>query len=473
MVSDNQVSRANRYSQPRGPDKTTLCRLKDRSGFHIVMLHNLLNISGSSAMQPAVAESAERKLHLLFNGEIYNFRDFGCFGSDTESILPTWLVMGKEYAQRVDGEYAILIYDEPGSRLWVLVDPFMTKPLYYGVEATEAAFGVATCASSLRELGLSHVQMCRPNSMLEVNFHSGSVNLSVFDTVVEFGLQQADESYDTWNAAFLQAVGRRARHGCQRPAVFLSSGYDSGAICLALNLLGIEYDSFSILAGEDRALLTSRIGLNKRASCGNAYVHPGLSASEILAIKNEIQESVEPFTYVHEDQPGLVCDLHNDGGAIGSYCLAEWARRENRVVNLSGAGADEIISDYGWDGSKFYYHSEFGGKFPPKLEGFFPWKKFYDDTQRSYLFKEEYTLGRWGIEGRYPFLDRALVQAFLSLSAELKNIAYKAPVQQFLRRHNYPFENTKKRGFSPALAEVRYGRGLKSIIKSVLDTFSL
>ena len=50
--------------------------------------------------------------------------------------------------------------------------------------------------------------------------------------------------------------------------------------------------------------------------------------------------------------------------------------------------SDEIYSDYGFAGQKYYSHSEFGGLFPTDLTGFFPWKKFYGDTQRSYLFKE-------------------------------------------------------------------------------------
>ena len=38
--------------------------------------------------------------------------------------------------------------------------------------------------------------------------------------------------------------------------------------------------------------------------------------------------------------------------------------------------ADEIISDYGFNGKKIYSHSEFGGKFPKNLKTIFPWKKF-------------------------------------------------------------------------------------------------
>jgi len=434
-----------------------------------VMLHNLLDISGTAASQPTRIQVAETTLHALFNGEIYNFTEFGTFSSDTASILPVWRDHGQRCGSKLDGEYAIVVYDEGRQSLAVLTDTFLTKPVYYGLDVDSGTCGVATCASSLRELGLDCVTMCRPNSLLKIDLSHDRPDVQHVEGVFGFQLEQTVNTYDAWNKAFLKSVERRARHGSHRPVVFLSSGYDSGAICLALNLLGIGYDTFSIAAGENVELLRQRIAMNQQRSSGRAFVHPGLSRSELHRIQSDIQASVEPFTYVHEDQPGVISDLQHDGGALGSYFLARWAREENCCVNLSGAGADEIISDYGWNGDKFYSHSEFGGRFPEDLQGFFPWKKFYDDTQRSYLFKEEYILGRWGIEGRYPFLDRGVVQAFLSLTPGLKNEQYKAPIKQFLDLHGYPCETKRKRGFAPGLPDTQpqgHGSGrLKTLLR--------
>ena len=85
----------------------------------------------------------------------------------------------------------------------------------------------------------------------------------------------------------------------------------------------------------------------------------------------------------------------SDGGSLGAYRVSEVARNEKLFVCLSGCGADEIISDYGHNGNKIYDHSEFGGLYPDSLEGFFPWKKVYGDTMRSYLFKDEIHLWRF------------------------------------------------------------------------------
>ena len=252
--------------------------------------------------------------------------------------------------------------------------------------------------------------------------------------------------------AFLDAVRKRACHGAHKPVVFLSSGYDSGAICLALNLQGIPYDTISIEAGENSAILKERIRINRRASCQRVFRVKGLRSADVEAMQDDIQQHVEPFTYVHEDAPGKVTSLQADGGAMGGNYLAAIARQQGQLANLSGSGADEILSDYGYNGEKFYHHSQFGGLFPDRLDALFPWKKFYGDTQRSYLFKEEFILGRHGVEGRYPFLDHRVVQEFLWLDAKLKNRAYKAPLAHFLAAHQYPFEPMRKRGFSPRAA---------------------
>jgi asparagine synthetase B (glutamine-hydrolysing) len=471
LIPEERLRDANRFAQPRGPDRTTVTQVRERDSHHVVMLHNLLDISGTAAQQPIELKTSETTLHALFNGEIYNFCDFGAFSSDTQCILPAWLQYGMECGTKLDGEYAIVIYDEARQQLAVLTDTFMTKPVYYGLDPHAGTCGVATCASSLQVLGLTDVTMCRPNSLLVINFSGVTPNVQLTEEVFEFQLAQTSTNFDAWSAAFLNAVERRARHGRHRPVVFLSSGYDSGAICLAMNLLGIGYDTFSIAAGENVDLLEQRIARNKQSSAGQAFMHPGLSSTDVSEIRADIKCSVEPFTYLHEDQPGCVSDLQHDGGALGAFYLANWARKEGRCVNLSGAGADEILSDYGWNGSKFYNHSQFGGHFPEDLNGFFPWKKFYDDTQRSYLFKDEFILGRWGVEGRYPFLDRGVVQAFLSLMPKLKNQQYKAPLEHFLQRHGYPFEKKRKRGFAPALPEQISKRDRTGYLERLLRWF--
>jgi hypothetical protein len=66
---------------------------------------------------------------------------------------------------------------------------------------------------------------------------------------------------------------------------------------------------------------------------------------------------------------------------------------------------------------------------------------------RKYLTKDEYIIGCLGIEARYPFLDKQLVQEFLWLKPELKNNFYKAPLREYLIQNNFPYKENEKKGF--------------------------
>ncbi len=212
--------------------------------------------------------------------------------------------------------------------------------------------------------------------------------------------------------------------------------------------------------------MRQRLSINEALKIPHHAIEP-LRKAEIGRVKNDIRSSVEPYQYAHKDEGKTNNDLSSDSGAIGAYVVAQRLKSIGVCVNLSGSGADEIYSDYGHNGQKIYPHSEFGGLFPNQLEGFFPWKKFYGDTQRSYLFKEEIIFGHFGIESRYPLLDRELVQEFLALSPELKNLEYKAPIAAFLRQHNYPFEPNKKRGFSAR--DLPLGKKIRRRFKSLFS----
>ena len=442
------IERANFFARKRGPDFTGICRLVDGTGHNLLFLHNLLDISGKQVTQPVITDG--NMSILLFNGEIYNY-DRLLHKSDTESLLH--IFQSEDYVKAmhdVDGEFAIFLCGYNGKSAVVFTDCFMTKPLYFGSSSKDKSnFAVATYSSTLTSLGFDRIEMAQPNSAYSISFRGDGHLVSRQKSIFEFYLAQKNTDFERWIRAFLRAVHKRATHGSYKPFVCLSSGYDSGAICLALNLLGIEYETFSIEAGEATDVLRNRIEMNQAASCTRARVWNGLSTSKAWQMARDIARNVEFFTYEHEDTPGFRNDIRRDEAALGLNFIARHAASAGLKVCLSGAGADEIYSDYGIRGNKIYNHSEFGGLFPEDLSSIFPWRKFYGDTQRSYLMKEELVLGRHGIEGRYPFLDRAVVQEFLSLDVGLKNSEYKAPLAHFLRKHGYPVELNKKRGFKP------------------------
>jgi asparagine synthetase B (glutamine-hydrolysing) len=78
------------------------------------------------------------------------------------------------------------------------------------------------------------------------------------------------------------------------------------------------------------------------------------------------------------------------------------------------------------------------------------WRVFvFGSTQAAYLAKEEYVAGSYGIEARYPFLDKRVVQEFLSLGRALKNSNYKSVLRNLFEQLQYPYAADEKYGFVP------------------------
>lgn len=91
-----------------------------------------------SGAQPM--HSPDGHVSLVFNGEIYNFRElrkeieaFHPFRtrSDTEVILNGYLLWGEDVFRRLNGMFAIALWDRRTNKLLLVRDPMGIKPLYY------------------------------------------------------------------------------------------------------------------------------------------------------------------------------------------------------------------------------------------------------------------------------------------------------------------------------------------------------
>jgi asparagine synthase (glutamine-hydrolysing) len=395
----------NTFLRRRGPDLT---RVLEIEGY--TFTHNLLHVTGELTPQPFV----DGDVVCVYNGEVYNqsFRQ-----SDGEVLIPLYREHGEGFVRHLDGEFAVALYDF-GRRVAVFAtDPFATKPLF--TNGTEAA--------SYRS-ALGEGERLPANTLAVVDLGSGEVHREL---VRPFDFDhQSKESYDDWIAAFEEAMAKRAKDGCFIP---LSAGYDSGAIDCALLKLGTVYKAFSIEGRENLDLLRER---NR--------------GGPILRMTPEIMSEQEAFLAAHAEKATYRVTIHGqvkesdmleDPATRGLALIHSLARAEGRKVCLSGQGADEILSDY----CHWPWATELGGRFPDELR---PWRNFDGNYQAAYLTKEEHVAGAFGIETRYPFLDRAVVQEFLWLSPELKNRRYKAPLHEYLTRNRYPFEDNVKVGFS-------------------------
>ena len=89
-------------------------------------------------------------LHLVFNGEVYDYRErraeLEALGhafrteSDTEVLLHAWQEWGEGALDRVNAMFALAVYDERDGSLTLAVDPFGEKPLLYARDGDRIVF---------------------------------------------------------------------------------------------------------------------------------------------------------------------------------------------------------------------------------------------------------------------------------------------------------------------------------------------
>ena len=418
---------SNQFCSKRGPDST------DRQEINgVEFLHNHLHITGSILKQPFVKDD----IVCVFNGEIYNYKEFGTYRSDGECIIDVYKNYGDKFAEKLDGEFAICIVDFVQQKLITVTDAFSCKPLWY--EIKDRKFCVASYNSQLSGLGFIDGIKQKSNTTRVYNLRKLSLNLLAEHENVIFDLRQHKTIFDDWIHAFQQSISKRITNTEYGMFCGMSSGYDSGAIACELEKQRAKFKAYTIRNNENLDVLNARL---KKISNTEAFE---LSGEEFQIWKTELRTNCENFSY---NDHLMSYDIKKDQASMGLAAICNRARKEKRRIYFSGQGADEIISDYGFGGIKIYKHSSFGGKFPQDITGFFPWHSFWDGTQIQYLNKEEYIAGHFGIETRYPFLDKHLVQEFLWLTADLKNSKYKSCLDEYLKVNNFPYQPSEKRGF--------------------------
>jgi asparagine synthetase B (glutamine-hydrolysing) len=435
-VPDVDLERANYLQQLRGPDHTKVVKCDG-----VTFVHNLLSINGAFAPQPFIGDG----LACVYNGEIYNSSDFGGFESDGMCLLPAYKALGPRFVRELDGEFAIVILDRPNGSLFISADVFGTKPIHYSFSGEH--FGVASYPSALEAIGFSSITRLEPNHYVTISLTEN--RLMATGTIFDFALRQYKTHFDDWSDAFSLAIRKRTKHCREKIFIGLSSGYDSGAISSELDKQGIEYKSYSIMSNEKIDIIEDRV-LRRRMGSEFEFIFP--SEEQKLRVRQGLEKTVERVTRdIVSNGSGYAerWSLHHDGAAAGLAIICEKAKKEGRRVYLSGQGADEILSDYGFLGTPIYAHSNFGGRYPEDLNSIFPWPSFFGSTQAAYLAKEEYVAGSFGIEARYPFLDKNVVQEFLSLANKLKNGKYKSVVRNLFEQSGYPCALDEKFGFVP------------------------
>ena len=354
----------------RGPDDHGV--MVSANG-RIGLAHRRLSIIDLSALGHQPMASSDGRVQIVFNGEIYNFRElraaleedgFTFKGhSDTEVILNLYVKHGVGILEYLNGIFAFAIFDERDGTLFIARDHLGVKPLYYAEQPKGIVFASemkallrsGLVASDLDPSGiLAHMTyLWSPGSGTLVKgikkLEPGHA-IVVLDGRIAKHWQYYDISYAKPHVAeapedCIRGVANRVRTAVQRQMVadvpvgaFLSGGLDSSAVIAFAAEVASEQriQCFTIEINDQdvsREGIVSDLPYAKRVA-----KHLGVDLHTV-SVGVEMMDRLDQMIY-HLDEPTA------DPAALNALFISELASQTGIKVLLSGAGGDDIFTGY-------------------------------------------------------------------------------------------------------------------------------
>ncbi|WP_116772110.1 asparagine synthase (glutamine-hydrolyzing) [Maribacter litoralis] len=360
-----QIQKKLERTQFRGPDQMGIAAFDSVNG-PITFGHNRLSIIDLDARsnQPF---TYQEQVHLVFNGEIYNFKllrdtlskkghTFNT-SSDTEVICAAYLEYGEHCVNHFNGMFAFVIYDIKKQLLFGAKDRLGQKPFYY--QLSEKGFEFASQISSIQlfnnELSISQKsieQYLAWNSIPHPNSIFNEVKKLDDGHAFTYKLHTKEfNDWAYWDIAFpnverylgtytdakkdletLLTAAVQQRMVADVPlGVFLSGGVDSSLVAaLAAKDSEQKVKTFSVKFNEK--------GFDESAYAQKVADHLRTDHHVINCDYAEGIDLIENFSHYY-DEPFA------DASAIPSMLLAKHTKKKVTVA-LSGDGADESFLGY-------------------------------------------------------------------------------------------------------------------------------
>jgi asparagine synthase (glutamine-hydrolysing) len=358
-------------SAPR-PDRAEVERVRDAmatrgpdgKGFwlsaseDVAFGHRRLAIIDLSAAGAQPMSSADGRVTVVFNGEIYNYRElrealagypFRSAG-DTETILALYQRHGLGLLPKLRGMYAFALWDELERRLILARDPHGIKPLYYA--ADDRVFRFASQVRALEKGGVSsEVDSAGLAGFLmwgsvpepyTIRKAIRSVPAGHFLEVRE-GRVGLPEPHASWEPSPSEAAGDvaaavedsvRAHLVADVPVgIFLSAGLDSALItALACRHLPVKPTTFTLAFDEFK-------GTALDEGPGSRLIAEALGTEHVeRRLSRDAYDGLWREALAEMDQPSI------DGFNV--FLMSRFAHEAGLKVVLSGLGGDELFGSY-------------------------------------------------------------------------------------------------------------------------------
>jgi len=333
---------------------------------------SIIDLAGSA--QPMA--SNDGRAMLVFNGEIYNYRELreelraggASFRTDGDSevILAAWQKWGADCLRRLRGMFAFAIYDRQTRSLFLARDRLGVKPLFYALLSD----GSLAFASELKGL-TAHPLLRREVDPLAIEDYlawgyvpdhrsilAGVHKLPAGHSLTLRHGAPLSEPSQWWDVSFAERRQGRAADleaellHLMRQAVtsrmvsdvplgaFLSGGVDSSSVVALMaeasrspvNTCSIGFDEAALDETAYAALVAERFGSNHRSRV--------VGSDDFAHVDTLVDMFDEPFA---------------DASALPTWRVSQLAR-ETVTVALSGDGADEALA--GYRRHRFHYAEE-------------------------------------------------------------------------------------------------------------------
>ena len=372
----------------RGPDGegfltagTELCRYDALDGVRepaqVVAGFRRLNILD---LTPAAAQPmlSSRPIAILFNGEIYNFRqlreelrrngrEFKSSG-DTEVALAAYEEWGTGCFERLEGMWSIVIVDLERRKLVLSRDRFGIKPLYWAIDgkrlliASEAKQIIAAQGSArvnplllgmflrgvrqptLEETFFAGIRALPPATWSEIAIDGDTIEAPSPRRYWDLDAFSADagspppyeEAVERFETLLREAVASH-RIADVKVGTLLSGGLDSSTLAVMLS----EFDDEG-----GRRFPTFSFGFRDREpdACELPYVDAVVQQSHLVN-----HETTFDSGWVRENLPRVVYALEEPILGIqpmAQYRVLQLARERGSTVVFDGQGADEVLGGY-------------------------------------------------------------------------------------------------------------------------------
>ena len=366
-ITEDELRIMNDTMYHRGPNDSGVAIYEGRDGYSIGFAQRRLAILDLSPLGHQPMHSANGRVSIVFNGEIYNFlelkeelKDYPYKSTcDTEVIIAAYLKWGIHMVDHIHGMFAIALYDRDTDDVFLIRDRIGKKPLFYWLDEDNIVFAselkpIMKCPGFKGEIRrqilpryLYNQYIMAPETIFKdvykleagsiLKFKAGNIKKWKYWDIKEVYARESKNPVTGYEEA-KEGLKQRLRHSVAGRMIadvplgtFLSGGYDSSLVTAIAQELS------------DKPVKTFCIGFdvpeyNEAKYAKEVAKHLGCDHTELYISEKEMFDLVSSIPQYY-DEPFA------DNSEIPSMLVSKLAKKDVTVA-LSGDGGDEFFCGY-------------------------------------------------------------------------------------------------------------------------------